>query len=439
MSTNESLLARRQAAVARGVSLAHPVFVERAENAILWDVEGRRYVDFAGGIAVLNTGHRHPRVIAAVRAQLERVTHACFQVTGYEPYVALCERLNRLAPGAGPNKTLLMTTGAEAIENSVKIARAATDRSAVISFAGGFHGRTIMALALTGKIEPYKAGFGPYPAEIYHAPFPNALQGVSVDDTFDALAMLFRCDVAPERVAAIVFEPVQGEGGFYVAPKDFVLRLRELCDRHGIVLVADEIQCGAGRTGRMFAMEHYGVAADMTTLAKSLAGGFPLSAVVGRADIMDACAPGGLGGTYAGNPIACAAALAVLDVFDEERIFERAERIGEVIGATLDALASRHPDIAEVRRLGAMVAFELCESGDPRRPAAEMTRRLTARARELGLILLSCGVYGNVVRILVPITAEDAVIDEGLAILTQAAGELLADASATVPRLQPVR
>jgi 4-aminobutyrate aminotransferase/(S)-3-amino-2-methylpropionate transaminase len=347
--------------------------------------------------------------------------------------------LNRLAPGAGPNKTLLMTTGAEAIENAVKIARAATGRSAVISFAGGFHGRTIMALALTGKIEPYKAGFGPYPAEIYHAPFPNALQGVSVDDTFDALAMLFRCDVAPERVAAIVFEPAQGEGGFYVAPKDFVLRLRELCDRHGIVLVADEIQCGAGRTGRMFAMEHYGVAADMTTLAKSLAGGFPLSAVVGRADIMDACAPGGLGGTYAGNPIACAAALAVLDVFDEERIFERAERIGEVIGATLDALASRHPDIAEVRRLGAMVAFELCESGDPRRPAAEMTRRLTARARELGLILLSCGVYGNVVRILVPITAEDAVIDEGLAILTQAAGELLADASATVPRLQPVR
>jgi 4-aminobutyrate aminotransferase/(S)-3-amino-2-methylpropionate transaminase len=439
MSTNESLLARRQAAVARGVSLAHPVFVERAENALLWDVEGRRYVDFAGGIAVLNTGHRHPRVIEAARMQLERLTHACFQVTGYEPYVALCERLNGLAPGTGPFKTLLMTTGAEAIENAVKIARAATGRSAVISFAGGFHGRTMMALALTGKVAPYKSGFGPYPAEVYHAPFPNALHGISVDDAFDALTMLFQCDVAPDRVAAIVFEPVQGEGGFYIAPKEFVLRLRELCDRHGIVLVADEIQSGAGRTGRMFAMEHYGVAADVTTLAKSLAGGFPLSAVVGRAGIMDACGPGGLGGTYAGNPIACAAALAVLDVFEEERIFERAERIGETIGDTLDALATRHPDIAEVRRLGAMIAFELCESGDPKRPATELTRRLTARARELGLILLSCGVHGNVVRILVPITAEDAVIDEGLAILTQAAGELLAGASATVPKLRPVR
>jgi 4-aminobutyrate aminotransferase/(S)-3-amino-2-methylpropionate transaminase len=437
MSTNESLLARRQAAVARGVSLAHPVFLERAENALLWDVEGRRYVDFAGGIAVLNTGHRHPRVIAAVQAQLGLLTHACFQVTGYEPYVALCERLNRLAPGPGPNKTLLMTTGAEAIENAVKIARAATGRSSVISFAGGFHGRTIMALALTGKVDPYKTGFGPYPAEVYHVPFPNTLHGVSVDDAFDALALLFKCDVAPERVAAIVFEPVQGEGGFYIAPKEFVLRLRELCDRHGIVLVADEIQCGAGRTGRMFAMEHYGIAADLTTLAKSLAGGFPLSAVVGRAEVMDACGAGGLGGTYAGNPVACAAALAVLDAFDEERIFERAERIGEKIGGVLGTLAARHPDIAEVRRLGAMVAFELCESGDPGRPAADLTRRLTARARELGLILLSCGVYGNVVRILVPITAEDAIIDEGLAILVQAAGELLADASATVPKLRP--
>jgi 4-aminobutyrate aminotransferase / (S)-3-amino-2-methylpropionate transaminase / 5-aminovalerate transaminase len=439
MSTNESLLARRQAAVARGVSLAHPVFVERAENALLWDADGRRYVDFAGGIAVLNTGHRHPRVIEAVRVQLERVTHTCFQVTGYEPYVALCERLNQLAPGPGPNKTLLMTTGAEAIENAVKIARAATGRSAIISFAGGFHGRTIMALALTGKVDPYKAGFGPYPAEIHHAPFPNALHGVSVDDAFNALTMLFKCDVAPDRVAAIVFEPVQGEGGFYIAPKEFVLRLRELCDRHGIVLVADEIQSGAGRTGRMFAMEHYGVAADLYTLAKSLAGGFPLSAVIGRADIMDACGPGGLGGTYAGNPVACAAALAVLDVFEDEHIFERAERIGETIGATLDALASRHPDIAEVRRLGAMIAFELCESGDPKRPAAELTKRLATRARELGLILLSCGVYGNVIRILVPITAEDTVIEEGLAILAQAAGELLTDTSTTVPRLRPAR
>jgi 4-aminobutyrate aminotransferase len=439
LPSNESLVARRQAAVARGVSMVHPVFIERAENALLWDGEGRRYIDFAGGIAVLNTGHRHRRVMEAVRAQLDKVTHTCFQITPYEPYVALCEKLNALAPGKGPNKTVLMSTGAEAVENAVKIARAATGRSAIIAFSGGFHGRTIMALALTGKVEPYKAGFGPYPAEVYHAPFPNALHGVSTEDALAALATIFKCDVAPDRVAAIIVEPVQGEGGFYIAPKEFITRLRELCDRHGILLVADEIQSGAGRTGRMFAMEHYGVSADLYTLAKSIAGGFPLAAVVGRADVMDACGPGGLGGTYAGNPVACAAALAVLQVFEEERIFERADRLGERIGKSLDALAARHLEIVEVRRLGAMIAFELGEGGDPARPAAELTKTLTTRARELGLILLSCGIYGNVVRILVPITAEDAVVDEGLGILAQAASELLSDASATVPRLRPAR
>jgi 4-aminobutyrate aminotransferase/(S)-3-amino-2-methylpropionate transaminase len=426
VDANESLLARRQSAVARGVSLAHPVFVDRAENALMWDVAGRRYVDFAGGIAVLNTGHRHPRVIEAARAQLDRVTHACFQVTGYEPYVALCERLNALAPGPGLKKTLLMTTGAEAVENAVKIARAATGRPAVIAFGGGFHGRTLLALALTGKVDPYKAGYGPYPADVFHAPFPNALHGVSVEESFEGLQALFKCDVEPARVAAIVFEPVQGEGGFYVAPPEFVRRLRELCDRHGILLVADEIQCGAGRTGRMFAMEHYGVAADLTTLAKSLAGGFPLSAVVGRAEVMDASPPGGLGGTYAGNPVACAAALAVL-----------AEALGAKLRARLDELAVRHPAIADVRGLGAMIAIEICEDGDPARPAADLTKRLTARARELGLILLSCGIYGNVVRILVPITAEDAVVDEGLAILVQAAGDVLVDSGATVRMRRP--
>ena len=424
MNSNESLAARRQAAVARGVAMAQPIYIERAENALLWDADGRRYVDFAGGIAVLNTGHRHPRVLEAVRAQLEKVTHTCFQVTGYEPYVALCERLNRLAPGAGAHKTLLMTTGAEAIENAVKIARVHTGRPAVISFAGGFHGRTFMAMALTGKVEPYKAGFGPLPGEVWHAPFPNALHGVSVDDSLNALALLFKCDVEATRVAAIIFEPVQGEGGFYVAPKDFVLRLRELCDRHGIMLIADEIQSGAGRTGRMFAMEHFGVAADITTLAKSLAGGFPLSAVIGRAEVMDACAPGGLGGTYAGNPVACAAALAVLDVFEQEQIFARAGKLGVRLMARLKALAARHPSIVEVRGLGAMVAFELCEGGDPGKPAVELTRALTKRARELGLILLSCGLYGNVIRILVPITAEDAIVDEGLGILERALDEL---------------
>ncbi len=439
MASNESLVARRQAAVARGVSMVHPVFIERAENALLWDADGRRYVDFAGGIAVLNTGHRHRRVLEAVRAQLDKVTHTCFQITPYEPYVALCERLNALAPGSGPNKSVLMSTGAEAIETAVKIARVATGRSAVIAFSGGFHGRTMMALALTGKVEPYKAGFGPYPAEVYHAAFPNPLHGISTDDSLRSLEMIFKCDVAADRVAAIVFEPVQGEGGFYIAPKDFVVRLRELCDRHGILLVADEIQSGAGRTGKMFAIEHYGVAADLYTLAKSLGGGFPLSAVVGRAEVMDACGPGGLGGTYAGNPVACAAALAVLEIFDQERIFERAERLGEKVAQTLDAMASRHSEIVDVRRLGAMIAFELCEGGDPRRPAADLTKKLTARSRELGLILLSCGIYGNVVRILVPITAEDAVVDEGLGILAKAASELLSDANETVPRLRPAR
>jgi len=439
VGSNESLVERRQAAVARGVSMVHPVFIERAENALLWDGDGRRYIDFAGGIAVLNTGHRHRRVLEAVRAQLDKVTHTCFQITPYEPYVALCEKLNALAPGKGPNKTVLMSTGAEAIETAVKIARVATGRSAVIAFSGGFHGRTMMALALTGKVEPYKAGFGPYPAEVYHAAFPNALHGISTDDSFRSLETIFKCDVAADRVAAIVFEPVQGEGGFYIAPKDFVVRLRELCDRHGILLVADEIQSGAGRTGKMFAIEHYGVAADLYTLAKSLGGGFPLSAVVGRAEVMDACGPGGLGGTYAGNPVACAAALAVLEIFDQERIFERAERLGEKVARTLDAMASRHSEIVEVRRLGAMIAFELGENGDPHRPAADLTKKLTARARELGLILLSCGIYGNVVRILVPITAEDAVVDEGLGILAKAASDLLSDANATVPRLRPAR
>ena len=439
MASNESLVARRQAAVARGVSMVHPVFIERAENALLWDADGRRYVDFAGGIAVLNTGHRHPRVLEAVRAQLDRFTHTCFQITPYEPYVAVCERLNALAPGKGPNKSVLMSTGAEAVENAVKIARAATGRPAIIAFSGGFHGRTIMALALTGKVEPYKAGFGPYPAEVYHAPFPIPLHGVTTDDAFDALAMIFKCDVAADRVAAIIVEPVQGEGGFYIAPKDFMVRLRELCDRHGILLVADEIQSGAGRTGRMFAMEHYGVAADLYALAKSIAGGFPLAAVVGRADVMDTCGPGSLGGTYAGNPVACAAALAVLQVFEDERILERAERLGERISTALDALAARHSEIVEVRRLGAMIAFELGEGGEPYRPAAELTKKLIVRARELGLILLSCGIYGNVVRILVPITAEDAIVDEGLGILAKAASELLSDANATVPRLRPAR
>ena len=312
MTTNSELLARRNQAVARGVANMHNIYAERAENAEVWDVEGKRYIDFAGGIGVLNTGHRHPKVMAAVQAQIERYTHTCFQVLPYEPYVELAERLNKLAPGDGPNKTLFLTTGAEAVENAVKIARAHTGRSALIAFNGGYHGRTMMTLGLTGKVLPYKAGFGPFPAEIFHVPFPTDVHGITAEQSLAALQNIFKFDVEPARVAAIIIEPVQGEGGFYVAPFDFLRKLRSLCDEHGILLIADEVQAGAGRTGKFFAMEHSGVVPDLTTLAKSIAGGIPISAVVGRAEVMDSVAPGGLGGTYAGSPLGCAAALAVL-------------------------------------------------------------------------------------------------------------------------------
>ena len=419
MTTNADLLSRRAQAVARGVSCMHPIASERAENAELWDVEGKRYIDFAGGIAVLNTGHRHPQVMAAVEAQMQRYTHTCFQVMTYEPYVALAERLNTLAPGRGPNKTLLLTTGAEAVENAVKIARFYTKRSAVIAFSGGFHGRTMLALGLTGKVPAYKTGFGPFPGEIYHAPFPNPLHGVSVDHSLGVLEYFFKVDVEPERVAAIIIEPVQGEGGFYIAPPEFLKRLRQLCDQHGILLIADEIQTGAARTGKFLAIEHSGVVPDLITMAKSLAGGFPLSAVVGRAEVMDSVGPGGLGGTYAGSPPACAAALAVLDIIEREGLLERSLRLGETIQARLKKLADSVTRIGDVRGLGAMVAMEFFQDEERRVPDPELTRALVTRAAERGLILLSCGMYGNVVRILVPLTASDALVDEGLTIIEQ--------------------
>jgi 4-aminobutyrate aminotransferase/(S)-3-amino-2-methylpropionate transaminase len=420
MTTNSRLLERRSAAVARGVGTMHPIFAARAANAELWDVEGRRYVDFAGGIAVLNTGHCHPGVIAAAEAQMRAYTHPCFQVTAYEPYVALAERLNALAPGKEPKKSIFLTTGAEAVENAVKIARGYTGRSAVIAFDGSFHGRTTMTMALTGKVQPYKAGFGPLSADVYHVPFPNEIHGVTPADSIAAIERLFKVDVEASRVAAIIIEPVQGEGGFYVAPPEFLRALRALCDRHGIVLIADEVQSGAGRTGRMFAIEHSGVVPDLITMAKSLAGGFPLSAVVGRADIVDSIPPGGLGGTYGGNPVACAAALAVLDAFEKEKLLERATAIGERIQASLTALAKKVDRIGEVRGLGAMVAMELFKDPSNETPDPELTRALVAGALERGLVLLSCGAYGNVIRILVPLTASDAVVDEGLAIIADA-------------------
>jgi len=414
--TNAALLARRQAAIPRGVGHAHAIFAARAENAEVFDVEGRRYIDFAGGIAVLNTGHRHPDVIAAAKEQLDRYTHTAFQVLPYEPYIELAERLNALAPGDFPKKTLFLTTGAEAVENAVKIARAATGRPGVIAFGGGYHGRTLLTLGLTGKVAPYKTGFGPFPADVFHAVFPDAARGISVDDSMASIASIFRNDIEPARVAAIILEPVQGEGGFNVAPPELLRRLRELCDTHGILLIADEIQTGAGRTGTWFAMEQMGVAADLTTIAKSMAGGFPISAVIGRAEVMDAPGPGGLGGTYAGSPVACAAALAVLDVFERENLLQRARQIGDRLRAGLKVLAERHPCICAVRGLGAMVAIELCRDGDLRKPDADVAKAIAAEAARRGLILLTCGTWGNVIRILVPLTASDALLDEGLGI-----------------------
>jgi 4-aminobutyrate aminotransferase/(S)-3-amino-2-methylpropionate transaminase len=415
-------MARRHAAVARGVGQAHEIFIARGRNAEVWDVEGRRYIDFAGGIAVLNTGHCHPDVIAAVKEQLDRYTHTCFQVLAYEPYVELAERLNALAPGAFPKKTLFLSTGAEAVENAVKIARSHTGRSGIVAFTGGYHGRTMMTLGLTGKIAPYKTGFGPFPAEVFHALFPNPLRGVSVADALESVQTLLKNDIEAERVAAFIVEPVQGEGGFHVAPTEFVRGLKALADRHGILLIADEVQTGAGRTGTWFACEQWPVAPDLIATAKSLAGGFPISGVVGRADVMDAPAPGGLGGTYAGSPIGCAAALAVLKAFEDEQLLQRSRDIGEALVAGLRRIAAHVPAIGDVRGLGAMVAIELFETGGDAglRPDAALTRRVVAEAARRGLILLSCGTDANVIRILVPLTASDALLAEGLQILDDA-------------------
>jgi len=418
--TNADLAQRRMAAIPRGVGNLLQVYAEHASNAEIWDVEGRRYIDFASGIAVLNTGHLHPRVQAAVAAQLAKLSHTCFQVTPYENYVALAERLNEIVPGSGPKKTIFLTTGAEAIENAVKIARHHTKRSAVIAFGGSFHGRTLACMSLTGKVQPYKAGFGSMLPDVFHAPFPIEYHGVSVAQSLAAIENLFKADVDPQRVAALIVEPVQGEGGFYVAPPEFLQALRALCDRHGIVFIVDEVQTGFARTGRMFAIEHSGVEPDLVTLAKSLAGGLPLSAVVGKAEIMDSPAPGGLGGTYAGSPLGCAAGLAVLEVIESEQLCARAERLGAAVRARLTDLQSRWPCIGEVRGQGAMVAMELVKDRRPDAPDAELTKALVQAAGRRGLVLLSCGVHANVIRFLMPLTTPDAILAEGLAILEAA-------------------
>jgi 4-aminobutyrate aminotransferase len=420
LSSNAALMARRAAAIPRGIGNAHAIFAARAENGEIWDVEGRRYIDFCAGIAVVNTGHCHPKVIAAAKAQLDQFTHTCFQVVAYESYVELAERLCKLAPGASPKKAFFMSTGAEAIENAIKVARAYTKRSGIIAFQGAFHGRTMFSVALTGKVDPYKLGFGPFPGEVFHAPFPNALHGISVDDAIHGLEAIFKSDIEASRVAAIFIEPVQGEGGYLPAPPEFLQRLRALCTKHGILLVADEIQTGVARTGKMFAIEHAGIEADIITMAKGLGGGLTISAVIGRADVMDAAAPGGLGSTYAGHPIAVAGALAVLDVVEEEKLCERSMALGERLRTRLNALKVRHNSIAEVRGLGAMTAVEFCRDADPHRPAPEIANALKAEAAKRGLLLLTCGIYGNVLRIMIPLTISDALLDEGLDLLEAA-------------------
>ncbi|MEC5404419.1 4-aminobutyrate--2-oxoglutarate transaminase [Paraburkholderia sp. MPAMCS5] len=425
---NAELKSRKDAATPRGVGVMCDFYAQRAENAELWDVEGRRFIDFAAGIAVCNTGHRHPKIVAAIREQLDHFTHTAYQIVPYASYVELAEKLNQRAPGDHPKKTAFFTTGAEAVENAIKIARAATGRPGVIAFTGGFHGRTLMGMALTGKVAPYKTGFGPFPSDVFHAPFPNPLHGVSTADSLKALEFLFKADVDPKRVAAIIFEPVQGEGGFYPAPAEFVRALRKLCNEHGILLIADEVQTGFARTGKLFAMHHYDVVPDLMTVAKSLAGGMPLSGVIGRAEVMDAPAPGGLGGTYAGNPLALAAAHAVLDIIDEEKLCERATALGERVKAKLIELRKDVPHIADVRGPGAMVAVEFCKPGGSE-PDAEFTKRVQQRALERGLLLLVCGIDSNVVRFLFPLTIQDAIFDEALVILEDVIKESVAVAA----------
>ncbi|WP_433988729.1 5-aminovalerate aminotransferase DavT (plasmid) [Pseudoseohaeicola sp. NH-UV-7] len=427
--TNASLVARRDAAVPRGVASAAPIYAKYAENAELWDVEGNRYIDFAGGIGVLNTGHRHPNVVAAAKAQEDHYTHTSFQVVPYEPYVALAEKLNELAPGSHPKKTLLVTTGAEAVENAVKIARAATGRPGIIAFTGSYHGRTLLTLGMTGKVSPYKKDVGPFPADVFRAPFPSVRDGITVEDALIGLKNLFLTDAQPSRVAAIILEPVLGEGGYIPVPFEMMQALREICDEHGILLIADEVQAGFGRTGTWFAIEHSGVVPDLITVAKSMAGGYPLAGVIGRADIMDALEPGGLGGTYGGNPVACAAAMAAIQAIDEEGLLERSTKMGEHFRARFAEIGARSAPhrMWDIRGLGAMIAVEFVTDFESAKPDAALAKSICAHALKRGLILLGCGMHGNALRIMVPLTASEELIEEGLVIFEDALSAAVAE------------
>ncbi len=416
VSASKHLLDLRQSQVARGISNGHQIVAGKAKGGKLWDLEGKEYLDWVGGIGVLNVGHNHPKVIAAAKKQLDLFTHTCFQVAMYDGYISLANRLNKLAPISGPKKTALFTTGAEATENAIKIARAYTGRPGVISFAHSFHGRTLMGMSLTGKASYYKQNFGPFAPEIYHTPAPYLLRGMTCERARDALYSLFETTVSPDRVAAIILEPVMGEGGFLPIQPGFFKVLREICDKHGIVLIADEIQSGFGRTGKMFAIEHMGIEPDLIAIAKSLAGGLPLSGVIGKATIMDAPAPGGLGGTYAGNPVACAAAMAVLDIFEQDKLLARAEKMGKTMRAALQNMASQFPEIAEVRGLGPMLAIEFVKD-EQLTPAPEIATRVVEEARSRGLLLLKAGMWASCIRFLTPLVVSETELKQGLAIL----------------------
>lgn len=412
---NKNLQERKNKVFARGQGNAYPIYVEKALNSEIWDVEGNRYIDFGTGIAVCNTGHSHPKIVEAVKAQIEKFSHTCVMVNPYEVAVDLAEKLTALAPGETPKKAIFVTTGAEAVENCVKIARAYTKRRGIIAFNGGFHGRTNMTMGLTGKIAPYKNAFGPFPGEIYHLPYPTKLNGTTVKDSLVALKNLFKVDILPEDVAAIIVEPIQGEGGFYETPAELLQELRKICDEKGIVLILDEIQTGFGRTGKMFNAEYSGVEADLMTMAKGIAGGYPLSAVVGKAEIMDAPIPGGLGGTYGGSPVACAAALAVLEIIEEEDLVNRSNAIGAIFNKRLNELKTEFPQlISDVRNKGSMIALELMEDGDEQKPNVDLTKAIISKATEYGLVLLSCGFNANVIRFLPALTISDETANEGL-------------------------
>lgn len=423
--TNQHWQARRDNVIAKGMGNIMPTYIASALNATLTDIEGNSFIDFGAGIAVNNTGHSHPQIVEAVKKQLDHFSHTCSILTPYTSFVELAEKLIEITPGAFDKKAIFLTTGAEAVENAIKVARSYTRRSGIIAFNGGFHGRTNMCMGLTGKVAPYKVGFGPFPSEIYHVPYPNSYHGISENDSLEALNALFASDIDPKRIAAIIFEPVQGEGGFYAAPASWAKAIRKLCDQHGIVMICDEIQSGFARTGKMFASEYLGIVPDLTTMAKGIAGGFPLSAVVGKAEIMDSAGAGGLGGTYAGSPLACVAALEVMDIIKKEDLCGKANAIGTQFKTALLAMQVRIPQIGDVRQVGAMIAIELNDflTGAP---LAQLTKSLVQAAAKAGLILLSCGTKGNVIRFLPPLTIEPALIDKGLAIMEQQLVELIA-------------